>query len=163
MTNECFGFRNTRILVYLLLAAAVSLSGCTDPAKAKAAHAAGLIAVICVGETDAERMAGKANDIVSEQLKASLPEGATAANTVVAYEPIWAIGTGKTASADDIKNMHAHIRSKVSDLKILYGGSVKQSNAAEILHTPNVNGVLVGGASLKADEFMGIAEASAKA
>ncbi|MDE1152180.1 MAG: triose-phosphate isomerase [Micavibrio sp.] len=135
-------------------------SSATVQEKAKAAHAAGLIAIICVGETDAERTAGKANDIVSEQLAASIPAGATAANTVVAYEPVWAIGTGKTASADDILNMHQHIRGKVGDLAILYGGSVKGSNAAEILKTPNVDGVLVGGASLKVEEFLTIATAA---
>lgn len=129
-------------------------------AKAKAAHAAGLIAIICVGETDEQRTGGKADEIVTQQLKASIPEGATPANTVVAYEPVWAIGTGKTASADDIRNMHELIRGKVGVLKILYGGSVKQSNAADILRTPEVDGVLVGGASLKAEEFMAIAEAS---
>ncbi|MEZ0225848.1 MAG: triose-phosphate isomerase [Alphaproteobacteria bacterium] len=130
-------------------------------AKAKAAHAAGLVAIICIGETDAERTAGKANDIVSAQLAASVPDTATVENTVIAYEPVWAIGTGKVASNDDILNMHALIRakSKVKSL-ILYGGSVKGSNAKEILHLANVDGVLVGGASLKADEFMQIAEAS---
>ncbi len=129
-------------------------------AKAKAAHAAGLVAIICVGETDEERTAGKQDTVVAGQLAGSLPEGATAENTVVAYEPVWAIGTGKTASADDIKNMHAVIRDKVGKLKLLYGGSVKQSNAKEVLSTPNVDGVLVGGASLKPDEFLGIADAS---
>jgi triosephosphate isomerase len=129
-------------------------------AKAKAAHTAGLVAIICVGELDSERTAGKADSIVSAQLKASIPANATAQNTVVAYEPIWAIGTGKTASAEDIRQMHALIRGKVGDLKILYGGSVKADNAKEILHIANVDGVLVGGASLKADDFMAIATAS---
>ncbi|MCE9507526.1 MAG: triose-phosphate isomerase [Alphaproteobacteria bacterium] len=129
-------------------------------AKAKAAHAAGLTAIICVGELDHERTAGQANRIVSEQLKASIPDTATPQNTVIAYEPIWAIGTGKTASSEDIRQMHALIRSQVGALPILYGGSVKAANAAEILHIPNVDGVLVGGASLKADEFLAIAQAS---
>lgn len=130
-------------------------------AKAKAAHEAGLIAIICIGETDAERTAGRANDVVSEQLAASLPDGATVENTVIAYEPVWAIGTGKVASPDDIKGVHALIREKSTvKAKILYGGSVKGSNAAEILHLPNVDGVLVGGASLKADEFLAIAKAT---
>lgn len=130
-------------------------------AKAKAAHEAGLIAIICIGETDAERTAGRANDIVAEQLAASVPDCATIENTVIAYEPVWAIGTGKVASNDDIKVIHALIREKSPvKAKILYGGSVKGSNAAEILHLPNVDGVLVGGASLKADEFLAIANAA---
>ncbi|MDI1226877.1 MAG: triose-phosphate isomerase [bacterium] len=130
-------------------------------AKAKAAHEAGLIAIICIGETDAERTAGRANDVVSEQLAASVPDCATVDNTVIAYEPVWAIGTGKVASSDDIKGIHALIREKsVVKAQILYGGSVKGSNAAEILHLPNVDGVLVGGASLKADEFLAIANAA---
>lgn len=130
-------------------------------AKAKAAHEAGLIAIICIGETDEERSAGRANDVVSEQLAASVPDCATVENTVIAYEPVWAIGTGKVASTDDIKGIHAIIREKSRvRAKILYGGSVKGSNAAEILHLPNVDGVLVGGASLKAEEFLAIAKAA---
>jgi triosephosphate isomerase len=128
--------------------------------KAKRAHGAGLIAIICVGELDSERTTGKQESVVSQQLKESIPEGSTPENTVIAYEPVWAIGTGKTASADDIKNMHAFIRGKVGKMQILYGGSVKAANAKEILHTPNVDGVLVGGASLKVEEFMAIAAAA---
>jgi len=129
-------------------------------AKAKRANAVGLITIICVGELDSERTAGKQENVVAQQLKESIPEGATQENTVIAYEPVWAIGTGKTASGDDIKQMHAFIRSKVGKMQILYGGSVKAANAKEILHTENVDGVLVGGASLKVDEFMAIALAS---
>ena len=129
-------------------------------AKAKAAHKAGLVAIVCIGETDDERSAGKAEAVVGEQLENSVPETATPENTVIAYEPVWAIGTGKVASNDDIKSMHAFIRANASvKARILYGGSVKGANAQEILHTPNVDGVLVGGASLKAEEFIQIAEA----
>lgn len=128
-------------------------------AKAKAAQAASMIAIICVGETDAERTSGKADSVVTDQLKKSIPEGSNADNTVLAYEPVWAIGTGKTASAEDIRQMHAMIRRQVGNLQILYGGSVKGSNAKEIMSTPNVDGVLVGGASLKAGEFIDIAKA----
>lgn len=134
--------------------------------KARAANAAGLITIICVGETEAEREAGAQNDVVGSQLKASLPQGVTAENTVIAYEPVWAIGTGKTATAGDIAAMHDFIREKLvqtladgANIRILYGGSVKPANAAEIFEVENVNGALIGGASLKAEDFMGIANA----
>jgi len=135
--------------------------------KAKAAHAAGLTAIICVGELEAQREAGEQNEIVCNQLSKAIPETANAENTVVAYEPVWAIGTGKTASADDVKNMHEVIRTKIKEqmsdadkVSLLYGGSVKPANAKEILHTPNVDGVLVGGAALQAQDFTDIAKAS---
>ncbi|WP_372396716.1 triose-phosphate isomerase [Azospirillum sp. HJ39] len=135
-------------------------------AKAVAAHGQGLIAIVCVGETEAQRDAGQADAVVSGQLAGSIPAGATAENTVVAYEPVWAIGTGKTATPDDVKAMHAHIRAelagKIADpdkVRILYGGSVKPGNAAELMAVANVDGALVGGASLKADDFWGIATA----
>lgn len=129
-------------------------------AKARAANDAGLVTIICVGETDAEREAGTQNEVVAAQLAGSLPTGANAQNTVIAYEPVWAIGTGKTATAEDIRAMHEFIRAKVSsDMRILYGGSVKPSNAAEIFAVPNVDGALIGGASLKTEDFIGIAAA----
>jgi triosephosphate isomerase (TIM) len=135
--------------------------------KAAAANKASLITIICVGETDAEREAGKQNDVVSEQLKGSLPEGVTAENTVIAYEPVWAIGTGKTATPEDIRAMHEFIRQKLGEtladaakIRILYGGSVKPGNAGEIFSMPNVDGALIGGASLKSEDFIGIAAAA---
>ncbi|CBS86542.1 triose-phosphate isomerase [Azospirillum lipoferum] len=135
-------------------------------AKAVAAHKEGLVAIVCVGETEAQRDAGQADAVVSGQLAGSIPAGATAENTVIAYEPVWAIGTGKTATPDDVKAMHAHIRAelagKIADpdkVRILYGGSVKPGNAAELMAVENVDGALVGGASLKADDFWGIATA----
>ncbi|CAO3429499.1 triose-phosphate isomerase [Azospirillum doebereinerae] len=133
-------------------------------AKAAAAHKEGLIAIVCVGETEAQRDAGQADSVVSAQLAGSIPAGATAANTVIAYEPVWAIGTGKTATPDDVKAMHANIRAtldgKIADpakVLILYGGSVKPGNAAELMAVENVDGALVGGAALKADDFWAIA------
>ena len=129
-------------------------------AKAVAAHAAGLVAVICLGETEAQRDAGDTLAVISDQLAGSVPEGATAANTVVAYEPVWAIGTGRTPTNDQIAEVHALLRDRLSarfadgaDMSLLYGGSVKPGNAAEIFAIPHVNGALVGGASLKAADF----------
>ncbi len=128
--------------------------------KATAALRAGMIAIICVGETLAERESGKTLDIISSQLAGSIPEGCDSSNTVIAYEPVWAIGTGKTPTAADIKEVHAHIRreleGKISDsymTRILYGGSVKGSNANELMGIENVDGALVGGASLKTEDF----------
>ncbi|ROQ01628.1 triosephosphate isomerase [Stella humosa] len=135
-------------------------------AKAAAAQAAGLIAIICVGETEAERDEGHAHAVVARQIAGSIPAGATALDTVVAYEPVWAIGTGRTPTADDVQAMHAHIRSCVpaaidaSALRILYGGSVKPGNAAVLLRLPDVDGALVGGASLVVDDFWAIGEAT---
>jgi triosephosphate isomerase len=130
-------------------------------AKAQAAWRAGLFAIICVGETEAQRDAGDAHLVCKRQLEGSVPEGATPRNTAIAYEPIWAIGTGKTATTDDIAKMHAHIRGCLAaPHRILYGGSVKPSNAKEILALADVGGALVGGASLKASDFIQIVEAS---
>ncbi len=138
----------------------------TVKAKAAAALRAGLTAIICVGETEAQRDAGQAESVVAEQLTGSIPDGATASNSVIAYEPVWAIGTGRTPTLADIAAMHTMIREKLSGLvadpdavRILYGGSVKPSNAAEILGLGDVDGALVGGASLKADDFWAIAQA----
>jgi triosephosphate isomerase (TIM) len=136
-------------------------------AKAEAAHDAGLAAIVCVGETKVEREAGEAVSVVSTQIRGSLPPGATPSNLVVAYEPVWAIGTGLTPTAGDVADMHASIRALLDEIygeagarmRILYGGSVKPANASELLGLPNVDGALVGGASLKASDFLGIATA----
>ena len=136
-------------------------------AKAEAAWRAGLKAIICIGETAAQREAGAHTDICGSQIDGSVPPGATARNTVIAYEPVWAIGTGKTPTAGDIVAMHAHIRASLvarlgegaREMPILYGGSVNPSNAAEILGLPEVGGALVGGASLKAADFLAIIQA----
>lgn len=140
-------------------------------AKAEAARRARLVAIVCVGETQAEREAGKTLAVVRKQLKGSIPEGMNAATLVVAYEPVWAIGTGLTPTAADVAEVHAAIRADLKKLvgkeegakvRILYGGSVKPSNAAELMAVENVDGALVGGASLKAVDFMGIVGAYRK-
>ncbi len=130
-------------------------------AKTLAAWRAGLVAIICVGETRAEREASIAIAVVSNQLTGSVPDGAAADNLVIAYEPVWAIGTGLTPTIADITEMHAAIHSRIpAGTRILYGGSVNPKNAAEILALPEVDGALVGGASLKAEDFWAIAEAA---
>jgi triosephosphate isomerase len=133
-------------------------------AKAAAAGRAGLIPIICVGESEAERDAGQAHSVIAHQLVESLPGGSGEGEIVIAYEPVWAIGTGRTATPEDIAAMHAHIRVTVSralaprgGLRILYGGSVNPANARAILALDDVGGALVGGASLKADDFWSIA------
>ena len=130
-------------------------------AKAEAALNAGLIPIICVGETEAERERGETDAVVTRQIKGSIPERATPAIIIVAYEPVWAIGTGKVATSSDIAAVHALIRKVYGkpDLRILYGGSVKGSNAVEILATPGVSGALVGGASLDLEDFWRIIQA----
>ncbi|MBV9418547.1 MAG: triose-phosphate isomerase [Alphaproteobacteria bacterium] len=130
-------------------------------AKAKAAWRAGLVAIICIGETEAQRDGGQAYDVCKTQLAGSVPPGAKLENTVIAYEPVWAIGTGKTPTTPDIAQMHTHIRKCLgAQNRILYGGSVKASNALEILGLPDVGGALVGGASLKAADFLTIVRAA---
>jgi triosephosphate isomerase len=134
-------------------------------AKAQAVWRAGLIAIVCVGERRAEREARKTLEIVGRQLEGSLPDGATAGKLVVAYEPVWAIGTGLTPTQDDVAEVHAFVRKQLAErfggdggrIRILYGGSVKPGNAKELLTVSDVNGALVGGASLKAEDFLGIA------
>jgi triosephosphate isomerase len=137
-------------------------------AKAVAAHRAGLTAIVCVGETREEREAGKALAVVKKQLRGSIPVDSNSRNLVVAYEPVWAIGTGLTPTAADVAEVHAVIRDELrrlvgkadaTQVRILYGGSVKPSNAAELMAVENVNGALVGGASLVAADFLGIAGA----
>jgi triosephosphate isomerase len=138
-------------------------------AKAEAAWRAGLTAIVCAGETEAERDAGRALKIVGGQLAGSIPDGATAVNLVVAYEPVWAIGTGRTPSLDDIAEMHDFMRARLAArfgpaigdaVRLLYGGSVKPGNAGELFAVANVDGGLVGGASLKAADFAAIVAAA---
>jgi triosephosphate isomerase (TIM) len=136
-------------------------------AKAAAAQAAGLNTIICVGETEAERDAGQTLVVVTRQIKGSIPPSATAAQTVIAYEPVWAIGTGRTPSLAEIADVHDALRALLlerfgaegSNVPLQYGGSVKGSNAQEIAAVSNVDGALVGGASLKAAEFLPIVQA----
>ncbi len=137
--------------------------------KARAAWRAGLLAIICVGETEAERDAGRALEVVGRQLAGSVPDRATAEGMVIAYEPVWAIGTGRTPTLEEIGAVHAFIRAAMVErfgaaigagMRILYGGSVKPSNAAEIFAVADVDGGLVGGASLKAADFLPIVRAA---
>ncbi len=136
-------------------------------AKAEAAWRAGLVAIVCIGETEAERRGGETNAVLSRQVAGSVPDGATAANAVIAYEPVWAIGTGLTPTLDDIAAAHTHIRAQLAkklgneadSVRILYGGSVKPQNAGEIMAVSGVDGALVGGASLKAADFLAIVRA----
>jgi triosephosphate isomerase len=133
-------------------------------AKAEAVWGQNLVAIICVGETEGERKSGETLDVIKAQLAGSIPSGATAANTVIAYEPVWAIGTGLTPTADDVAEVHACMREELSkafgeegsSMRLLYGGSVKPGNASELMGVANVDGALVGGASLKAADFLGI-------
>ncbi len=135
-------------------------------AKAGTAQEQGLVAIVCVGESDAQREKGETLDVVTEQVKGSIPDNATVENTVIAYEPVWAIGTGKVPTTDDVAEVHCVIRNLLLDrfgdqgemVRIQYGGSVKASNARELMSVANVNGALVGGASLKAEDFYGIIE-----
>jgi triosephosphate isomerase (TIM) len=137
-------------------------------AKAMAAWRAGLIAIVCIGEAEGQRVAGLTLDVITRQLANSLPDGATAANTVVAYEPVWAIGTGLTPTLAEVGEVHAAIRAQLTarfgaegqQMRVLYGGSVKPSNAKDLLSVANVNGALVGGASLKSQDFLGIIAAA---
>jgi triosephosphate isomerase len=133
-------------------------------AKVKATREAGLVAILCVGETAQQRDAGQARAVVARQLTGSLPEGLGPAQLVIAYEPVWAIGTGRTPTVADVAAVHAHIRAELkgkvaapAEIRLLYGGSVKPGNAAELLHVANVDGALVGGASLIAADFWAIA------
>ena len=135
--------------------------------QAAAANKEGMIAIICVGETESERENGQTLEVVASQVKGSLPEGANAENTVIAYEPVWAIGTGKVATPDDVQAVHADIRKTLSDvlgseaadgIRILYGGSMKPGNAKDLLALNDVDGGLIGGAALKAEDFWAIAQ-----
>lgn len=136
-------------------------------AKAQAARRAGLTAIVCIGETRGERDAGQTLAVLGRQLDGSLPDGVTADNLVIAYEPVWAIGTGLTPTPADVAQAHGFIRKRLAErhgavgasVRILYGGSVKSSNARELMGVADVDGALVGGASLKAADFLGIAAA----
>ncbi|MFN3576321.1 MAG: triose-phosphate isomerase [Tabrizicola sp.] len=136
-------------------------------AKAEAVVDGGLTAIVCIGETEAERDSGKTLAVIGNQIDGSIPGGATAANLVVAYEPVWAIGTGRTPTLTEIAEVHGFLRGRLRGLigaeaegvRILYGGSVKPSNASDIFAVPHVDGALVGGASLKAADFGAIVEA----
>jgi triosephosphate isomerase len=136
-------------------------------AKAVAAHAAGLVAIVCVGETEAERDGGRTLAVVEAQFNGSVPKGATPENTVIAYEPVWAIGTGRTPTLAEVAEVHKTIRdlaekalgaAAAARLLILYGGSMKPSNAKELLAIADVDGGLIGGASLKVEDFWAIAQ-----
>jgi triosephosphate isomerase (TIM) len=135
--------------------------------KARAGWDAGLTVIICIGETESQRKAGSTLQVIATQLAGSVPGDAVSGNTIIAYEPVWAIGTGLTPTADDVREVHASIRSALSErfgdegkkMRILYGGSVKPTNAVELLGIDNVDGALVGGASLKAPDFLAICEA----
>lgn len=132
--------------------------------KAERAWDNELIAIICIGETGDERKGNQTLDVLKRQLAQSIPDGATAQNTVIAYEPVWAIGTGLTPTVGDVEEAHAFIRSELVErfgtegaaMRLLYGGSVKPSNAKELMGVTNVDGALIGGASLKADDFLAI-------
>ena len=133
-------------------------------AKAEAVHGEGLVAVVCIGEAEAERQSGKTLDVLQRQLAGSVPDASNDQNTVIAYEPVWAIGTGLTPTAADVEEAHAFMRRQLearlgaggAAMRLLYGGSVKPGNAFELMAISNVDGALVGGASLKADDFLAI-------
>ncbi|MCX2697090.1 MULTISPECIES: triose-phosphate isomerase [Ochrobactrum] len=135
--------------------------------KAEAAWSAGLVAIVCVGETADQRKADQTLEVIGSQLAVSLPDGVHAENTIIAYEPVWAIGTGLTPTVQDVRTAHAFMREKLIErfgangahLRLLYGGSVKPGNAPELLGVADVDGALVGGASLKASDFLAICEA----
>ena len=140
----------------------------TVKTKSEAVYRTGATAIICIGETEGQRRAGLTLKVVERQLKNSVPEGANAENTIIAYEPVWAIGTGLTPTTGDVAEVHASIRAQLKEMlgdeagsktRILYGGSVKPSNASELMGVENVDGALVGGASLKAEDFLGIVAA----